>query len=139
MDSVDQVQDGEVAISARAIDESLIMRLVAFNRDSSQFPPAASDGDPAPQKRKRLDDNSWNAGHELRVMLNCIYIFAFLCLLRFDEVLNIKWSFITLQDLPNGGGLRLKLMLPFRKTHQTGGMSSIQLYCSFLHLQYEQA
>lgn len=134
------MQDGEVAVSARAIDESLLMQLVAFNRDPIRFPPVISNPDPAPQKRKRSDsDLSWNANYELRAMLNCIYVFAFLCLLRFDEALNIKWSHLALEDLPDGGGLRLKLALPFRKTHQTGGMLPTQFYGWPIHSQYEQA
>jgi integrase len=85
--------------------------------------------DPRPVKRKRGDDNgnhsnttTWAASHTLRVMLTFMYIVAFLCLLRSDEVLHLQWKMITLEDNPRDPGRkRLRLELPFRKTHQLGG------------------
>jgi hypothetical protein len=77
-------------------------------------------------------------------MLYLLYLVSFLCLLRFDEALRITWPDVTFQvkdpmlkdhwidttpDLlpqPEGGSnatnFRVRLMLPFRKTHQHGGM-----------------
>lgn len=63
------------------------------------------------------EDQQW-AGPRLRIMLQCIYAIAFLCLLRFDEVLRIELKDIEVMDKLKG---RIKLTLPFRKTHQCGG------------------
>lgn len=54
----------------------------------------------------------------LRTMLQCIYILSFLCLLRSDEALHIRWEHLDLYDKATG---KMKLTLPFRKTHQYGG------------------
>jgi hypothetical protein len=61
------------------------------------------------------------AGGRLRRMLQCIYVIAFLCLLRFDEVLNIEAHQLEIVSEVNG---QIKLTLPFRKTHQHGGTYS---------------
>jgi hypothetical protein len=57
-------------------------------------------------------------GARLRMMLQCIYTIAFFCLLRFDEVLRIELKDIEVVDKLKG---KIKLTLPFRKTHQYGG------------------
>ena len=51
-------------------------------------------------------------------MLQCIYTIAFLCLLRFDEVLRIELKDVEVIDQKKG---QIRLSLPFRKTHQYGG------------------
>ena len=63
------------------------------------------------------DDYSWGGGR-LRLMLQCIYTIAFLCLLRFDEVLKIEAHHLEVMDEATG---EVKLSLPFRKTHKYGG------------------
>jgi hypothetical protein len=63
------------------------------------------------------DDHSWGGGR-LRLMLQCIYTIAFLCLLRFDEVLKIESHHLEVIDEVTG---EIKLSLPFRKTHKYGG------------------
>jgi hypothetical protein len=63
-------------------------------------------------------ENSEWGGARLRMMLQSIYIIAFLCLLRFDEVLRIEMKDIEVMDKFKG---HIKLTLPFRKTHQYGG------------------
>jgi hypothetical protein len=63
------------------------------------------------------DDHSWGGGR-LRLMLQCIYTIAFLCLLRFDEVLKIKAHLLEVIDEATG---EVKLTLPFRKTHKYEG------------------
>jgi hypothetical protein len=64
------------------------------------------------------DNHSWGGGR-LRLMLQCIYNIAFLCLLRFDEVLKIQHHHLEVIDEVRG---EIKLTLPFRKTHKYGGM-----------------
>ena len=65
--------------------------------------------------------HAWNGkgGALARRALQAIYTIAFICLLRSDEVLKITRNHITfLEDGTNG----IVLTLPFRKTHQAGGM-----------------
>lgn len=69
------------------------------------------------QSHVNPEDQQWG-GARLRVMLQCIYAIAFLCLLRFDEVLRIELKDIEVIDKWKG---HIKLTLPFRKTHQYGG------------------
>jgi hypothetical protein len=69
------------------------------------------------QKINDTDHENWG-GARLRTMLQCIYSIAFLCLLRFDEVLRIEHKDIEVVDNIKG---EIKLTLPFRKTHQYGG------------------
>lgn len=64
-----------------------------------------------------IEGIQWGGGR-LRMMLQCIYTIAFLCLLRFDEVLRIQLKDIEIVDKEKG---HIKLTLPFRKTHQYGG------------------
>ena len=69
------------------------------------------------QTHVNSEDQQWG-GARLRIMLQCIYAIAFLCLLRFDEVLRIELKDIEVIDKLKG---HIKLTLPFRKTHQYGG------------------
>ena len=50
-----------------------------------------------------------------RRAIQAIYTIAFLCLLRSDEVLQIKREHVKLE------GDKIILTLPFRKTHRDGG------------------
>jgi hypothetical protein len=63
------------------------------------------------------NDNTWGGGR-LRLMIQCVYTIAFLCLLRFDEVLKIQAHHLEVIDEGRG---EIKLTLPFRKTHKYGG------------------
>lgn len=96
------------------MDKDILKRLYDFN--------IAYEDEEGPINRKRRveEDGVWG-GSSVRTMVQLIYILAFLCLLRFDEVLNIQWSWIT-TDTHNGRH-RIKLALPYRKTHQYGGES----------------
>ena len=58
------------------------------------------------------------AGWRKRVMMSMAYAIAFLCLLRLDEVLNIKIENFEIIDEKTG---KTKLVLDFRKTAQGGG------------------
>jgi len=62
------------------------------------------------------EGRAWNGGGRLRRMLQCIYNIAFLCLLRFDEVLKIQAHHLEVVSWEE-----IKLTLPFRKTHKYGG------------------
>lgn len=74
------------------------------------------------RKRKKKNPEEW-AGFAYRTMLQVAYITSMLCLLRSDEVLHIQWSDVKFESYHGPGSLRLKLQLPFRKTHQNGGSS----------------
>lgn len=111
-----------MSVSATAIDEETMKKLYVYNSDMQRFPPDLMSDAPS---RKRKARGSWDAGYSLRSMLNFVFILAFLCLLRFDEVLGIQWHWFTLQELDDGT-IRLKVELPFRKTHQTGGEYTVQ-------------
>jgi hypothetical protein len=56
-----------------------------------------------------------------RCMLQFLYVLSFWCLLRYDEALNIDFNQIEM-ELGGDGVVYLKISLPFRKTHQYGGM-----------------
>lgn len=73
-------------------------------------------------------EENWG-GFKLRLMLQCIYILAFLCLLRSDEVLKIKYEHIKIIDKVKG---QIALNLEFRKTHQNGGTISSSNYSFFI-------
>jgi len=60
---------------------------------------------------------TWGGGR-VRSMLQCIYLLSFICLLRFDEVLQIQLHHITVE---NEMSAKISLNLIFRKTKQEGG------------------
>ena len=94
---------------------SLLKKLYDFNFN---FPIYRLGEAPVPQQNIAVhDDHSWGGGR-LRLMLQCIYTIAFLCLLRFDEVLKIESHHLEVIDKATG---EIKLSLPFRKTHKYGG------------------
>jgi hypothetical protein len=72
--------------------------------------------DYAPGTRsKPHHDHEWGGGRARR-LLQAAYTIAFLCLLRFDEVLKIQ-----AQDIEVLSETSISLTLPFRKTSQFGG------------------
>ena len=64
--------------------------------------------------RKGKSINTWGGGRARR-LLQAAYAFSFLCLLRIDEVLKIEMHHIEFIS-----DTKIKLTLPFRKTHQFG-------------------
>ncbi|KAF8872930.1 hypothetical protein CPB84DRAFT_1896096, partial [Gymnopilus junonius] len=107
-----KVQAGETATSARAITPAILEELYHFNNDPEGWHRSLGtlEGAPSPSF------HSW-AGPRHRLELQAIYTLAFVCLLRVDEVLKIRWEHIDIQ-LQNK---KMVLTLPFRKTHQFGG------------------
>lgn len=117
---------GEVSTSARAITSAVMKLLYDFNHqpefwgaidrtvaEEFQFVP--------PPLLPKEHPHAWSGkgGPLARRALQAIYTIAFICLLRSDEVLKINRAHITfLEDGTNG----MVLTLPFRKTHQAGGM-----------------
>jgi hypothetical protein len=100
-----------VAQSVRSISSLLLKKLYEKNNKYSVQPLS---------RMRRLESSEeveWGGGR-LRMMLQCIYMIAFFCLLRFDKVLRIELKDIEVVDKLKG---KIKLTLPFRKTHQYGG------------------
>jgi hypothetical protein len=64
--------------------------------------------------RKNKDPHTWGGGRTRRLLM-AAYSLAFLCLLQVDEVLKIQMHHI--ERLTDE---KIKLTLPFRKTHQFG-------------------
>ncbi|KAH9481587.1 hypothetical protein JR316_0001127 [Psilocybe cubensis] len=113
-----KIRNGETPTSARAITSATLKALYDENHKSENY-----DIKPyAPGSRKEQDSNHWGGGLARRA-LEAIYTIAFLCLLRSDEVLKIRREHIVYQMNPPG----LVLTLPFRKTHQHGGIKPFYL------------
>ncbi|KZV72098.1 hypothetical protein PENSPDRAFT_742880 [Peniophora sp. CONT] len=116
---------GETVVSAKAETEGLLRKKVEFNENYQDSEKAAG------KRSMRADDQpNWKATSTIRHQLNFIYIISFLCLLRFEEALRIEWHWLTLEPDPDGleGSLRLRLDIPWRKTHQTGNIAPFYLY-----------
>ncbi len=101
--------------SARAVDESTIKAMWEFMRRMSETERKSV-------SRAELEERPelWG-GRNLRIMLHALYVISMVCLLRYDEALHILWRDVEFQKLPDGK-FKLTLKLPFRKTHQNGGM-----------------
>ena len=112
-----QIWAGEVPTSKRAIVEKDLVDFFKKN-DTMKIKDWNTD-------YRKLDELSNWAGPLQRLMLQAIYLIAFTCLLRFDEVLKIQHHHIEVVD-PNYGHIRL--MLPFRKTHQKGQIKPFPLW-----------
>ncbi|KAG1787906.1 uncharacterized protein HD556DRAFT_1246001 [Suillus plorans] len=138
-----KIRAGEAVMSARAMDEPTMKRLweFAWSTDRKEFGPIS-------RKRKAENPSEW-AGFLLRMMLYLLYLLSMLCLLRYDEALRITWADVTfqVQDLLiknhwldatpelftsqvryQPTQFRVKLELPFRKTHQYGGIAPFYIY-----------
>jgi hypothetical protein len=77
---------------------------------------------------KNKDPHAWGGGQTRRLLI-VAYTLAFLCLLWVDEVLQIQMHHITyLSDT------KIKLTLPFRKTHQFGHKLTWTSYLQQLYL-----
>ncbi|KAJ7352232.1 hypothetical protein DFH08DRAFT_805507 [Mycena albidolilacea] len=120
-----KVRGGEVVTSACAMDEPTMKKLWTYN---TGFPVESSTSyGLTSKKRKQEHPEDW-AGHSIRMMLQLLYIVLMLCLLRYDEALRITWQDVTF-DMETGV-LRIRLDLPFRKTHQNGGITPFYLYAN---------
>lgn len=80
------------------------MELYDYNNDPSKWPTSGL--------------HAW-AGTNERLGLHVVYTFAFLLLLRSDEVLKLRFEHITLGE--EDGLAYIKVVLPFRKTEKFGG------------------
>jgi len=104
-------------MSARSITEQDLIVLYAKNSSVKYM-------DFNTEYRKGDELSNWG-GPVQRMMMQAIYALSFLCLLRFDEVLKIQHHHIEVIDSKEG---HIKLVLPFRKTHQNGGKTLESFY-----------
>ncbi|KAG1841548.1 hypothetical protein DFJ58DRAFT_718150 [Suillus subalutaceus] len=82
---------------------------------------------PISRKCKAENPFEW-AGFLLCTMLYLLYLLSMLCLLRYDEALRITWADVTFQSATDPQQFRVKLELPFQKTHQYGGIAPFYIY-----------
>ncbi|KAF5339627.1 hypothetical protein D9611_011514 [Ephemerocybe angulata] len=106
-----KVAAGETPQSARAVTWEVLMDLYDYNNNPSHW---ATDG-----------KDNWG-GSLKRKELHLIYCLAFLCLLRSDEVLKLRFENITLGE--EKGVSYLSLTLPFRKTHKFGDIKPFVIW-----------
>ncbi|EPQ50941.1 hypothetical protein GLOTRDRAFT_50099, partial [Gloeophyllum trabeum ATCC 11539] len=114
-----KVQNGETPTSARAITPEIMAQLYEVNNLSAQAEILEIDR----RSGKKKSHDQWGGGR-LRRCLHCMYTFAFSCLLRFDEVLNIKAHDV----IPDPKHKRLILRLSQRKNAQFGDLEPFYLY-----------
>ncbi|KAK7025662.1 hypothetical protein R3P38DRAFT_2529704, partial [Favolaschia claudopus] len=107
-----QVRVGEPATSARAITQVPKTNCFTCSRKAIKEP------------------HEWG-GARARRLLTLAYVLAFLCLLRFDEVLKIQ-----IHDIEWVSDTCIKLTLPFRKTSQFGGVKPFYLHLFPPHLAH---
>ncbi|RDX40411.1 hypothetical protein OH76DRAFT_1490092 [Lentinus brumalis] len=117
-----KVRAGYVVTSARAIDEATIKAMFLFNE---AFPAEVS-RQQITRQWKEAHPEYWG-GRNMRVMLQWLDLSAFLCLLRYDEALHLQWHHIHFEKLGDNK-FRIRIELPFRKTHQNGGCAPFVLY-----------
>ncbi|KAJ7718039.1 hypothetical protein B0H14DRAFT_3011561 [Mycena olivaceomarginata] len=118
-----KIRRGEVVTSVRAMGEPTIKKLWTYN---TGFPVESSTSyGSTSKKRKQEHPEDW-ASHSIRMMLQLLYIVSMLCLLWYDEALQITWQDVTF-DMETGV-LRIRLDLPFCETHQNGGITPFYLY-----------
>ncbi|KAG1864324.1 hypothetical protein F4604DRAFT_1928760 [Suillus subluteus] len=136
------VHSGETVTSARAMDEPTLKELWVFNCAAER-----NEHVRISRKRKAEHPEDWG-GFLIRMMLYLLYLVSFLCLLRFDKALRITWHNVSFQvkdpllkghwidttpkifnqGIFKGSDFHVRLMLPFRKTHQHGGIAPFYLY-----------
>jgi hypothetical protein len=80
------------------------------------------------RRRSKNKDGPW-AGIKLRTQLHLAFVLAFVCLLRADEVLRIRWSDLRQWERSADGEIldqaHIRLTLNFRKNAQCGGESEL--------------
>ncbi|KAG1846025.1 hypothetical protein F4604DRAFT_1884214 [Suillus subluteus] len=133
---------GETVTSAHAMDEPTLKELWVFNCAAKR-----NEHVRISRKRKAEHPEDWG-GFLIQMMLYLLYLVSFLCLLHFDEALRITWHDVSFQvkdpllkghwidatlkifnqGIFKGSDFRVRLMLPFRKMHQHGGIAPFYLY-----------
>ncbi|KAK7049966.1 hypothetical protein VNI00_005397 [Paramarasmius palmivorus] len=124
-----KIDAGEEATSARAITAQILKRMYNFNTRSENWDPqpshikqslsSSSSTDPHSHTRLKNAGRKNHLGPRFRRLLHLAYTIAFACLLRVDEVLNITFDQIELEEDDDGTMLMI-ITLSKRKTAQFG-------------------
>ncbi|KAG1887197.1 hypothetical protein F4604DRAFT_1571212 [Suillus subluteus] len=124
MVSLRQRKSGEAVTSARAMDKATMKYLWDF-----AWATPRKEYELTSRKRKAENPAEW-AGFVICTMLLLLYLVSMICLLHYDEALQITWADVTFQDTTKlrPADFRVKLKLPFRKTHQYGGIAPFYVY-----------
>ena len=96
----------------RSIDARTLRKLYDFN--DTIKPNSLTD---LTSTKKDSDGYRIWGGRNQRIMMQAMYGIAFLCLLRFDEVLRIQHHHIKVLNKEES---KIEITLNFRKTHQLG-------------------
>ena len=115
-----QTWAGEVPMSRRAIVEKDLADFFEKNNIIDRM--EVQDWN---TEYRKLDELSNWGGPLQRLMMQAIYLIAFTCLIRFDEVLKIQHHHIEVVNPDHG---HIRLTLPFRKTHQMGQIKPFALW-----------
>ncbi|KAF8962215.1 hypothetical protein BDZ97DRAFT_1733231, partial [Flammula alnicola] len=107
---------GTSAMSSRAITSSDIRKMYKYNNDNGNATIQPYSG-PTPRSQK-----TWG-GPRARLLVHAVVTLSFVCLLRIDEVLNLKFEHVTVEE-----GNRVKITLPSRKNAQYGGVKPYDLW-----------
>lgn len=100
------------------MNEETMRQLYEFNNNPDKVPRDTRLMS-ATKKQKEEDPTVWG-GYRTRLMLHCLYVLSMVCLLRYDEALNIHWDDIKM-GTNTAGDAFVELHLLVRKTHQNGG------------------
>ena len=122
-----QTWAGEVPMSKRAIVEKDLADFFEKNNVIDRM--EVQDWN---TEYRKLDELSNWGGPLQRLMMQAIYLIAFTCLLRFDEVLKIQHHHIEVVNPDHG---HIRLTLPFRKTYQMGQIKPFALWFNRKNLQ----
>lgn len=116
-----KVQAGEAANSARAITSEILLKLYHYNHCPENWTIRAYQPGERVRGSSGNDPSRWGGGR-VRRLLSAAYTVAFICMLRFDEVLKIQVHDLRVHDT------QVALHLPFRKTHQNGDIKPFHLW-----------
>ena len=104
---------GEIATSVKSITEQDLKLMYESSQEAWHRPTQPG----AFTDLGKEDRFNWG-GYQKRAMMHLAYTLAFLCLLRFNEVLRIKAHHITVVspfDMEGEEAGEIMLLLPFRK------------------------
>jgi integrase len=102
-------------MSSRAITSDMIRKIYTYNQAEGRCDVAQYSGSTS-RLRAEYD---WGSPRK-RLLVHTVMTIAFVCLMRIDEVLNLKFEDIKLKQ-DYGDGNCISITLETRKTHQYGG------------------
>ena len=106
-------------MSSCALTSDIIRRLYSYNTAEGRSTVQSC----TPRVK---DKDSWGSPRR-RLLVHAVVTMAFVCLLRLDEVINLRF-----EDIQIHTDNHIELTLSSRKTHQYGGLLALpRLVCSF--------